>query len=370
MLANWWTRIEAAPGFGGARRHVRDILGASATAFLEATGILCQDGIARNLPCASCRGHGHLRQVIQIGGAFHAVCESGASQCPDIILDAREAASLTLDVGELCRNIATALGLQGRPEALRDLAGVHRTGAALSGPGIKHPAYLVFRHSAPGYREALGALAARQNGAPFAMLTPTDRFIADGTLRQAKASGALLLPLTGILTLRNGRFAATDDPKHLFAGLGRPLGDALRAKAAIVAQALISDGTTLPAWRDLDELQYRALLSEADKYDVFADEKQQRVVKSGSVPKDSIADSWFSTIRAAVTCRGHYDPNIAGPDRSSAKQIFQRARKAFDIKAQASWRIFKSVRHEDGHMVYAFRPDAGVSFAYIFQPEG
>lgn len=375
MLANWWTRIEAAPGFSGARRHIHDVLGATTTAFLEASGILRQDGIARSLPCACCRGHGRLRRVIEIEGAFHAVCESGSSQCPDIIFSAHEAASLTADMAALCRNIANALELQGRPERLRDLAGAHRIGAALFAPGVRHPAFLVLRHSAPSYAEALSALVIRQNDAPFIMLTPTARFILEDVERQARNFGVILLPLADVLTVRNGRLAATDDPKRLFAGLGMRPSPALEAKAAIVAQGLICDGASSPAWRDLDEGQYRALVAEAHNYEVFADQKQRRVLKIGVKPRNAVADSWFSTIRAAVTCRGHYDPNIEGPDRSSAKQIFQRARSAFDIKTQADrktrarWRIFKSVKHEEGHAVYAFRPDAGVSFGYLFLPQ-
>lgn len=369
MLANWWTRIEASPGFGGARRHVRDVLGASATAFLEASGILRQDGIARSLPCASCRGHGRLRHVIEIDGAFHAVCESGSSQCPDIILMAHEAASLTLDMAALCRNVAVALELQGRPERLRDLVDVHRVGAALLAPGVRHAAFLVLRHSAPSYAEALSALVVRQNGAPFVMLTATARFVLEDVERQARAFGVIVLPLADVLTVRNRRLAATDDPKRLFAELGKRPSPALEAKAAIVAQGLICDGASSPAWRDLDEGQYHALIAEAHNYEVFADQKQRRVLKVGVKPRNAVADSWFSTIRAAVTRRGHYDPNIEGPDRSSAKQIFQRARSAFDIKTQSRWRIFKSLKHEEGHAVYAFRPDAGVSFAYLFLPQ-
>ena len=49
----------------------------------------------------------------------------------------------------------------------------------------------------------------------------------------------------------------------------------------------------------------------------------------------------------------------------AAKQIFQRARKIFDIGSGQSWALFKTDK-VDNHAVYRFEPDAAVSFALVF----
>ena len=369
MLTDWWTRLEAAPRFGGPRRHLHDLLGNDVAGFLEGAGILRQGGKAPTFPCTERRGDNCPRAVIAIDGEYHAVCGNRPSECLDIVLTEHEAALLSIDMTNLCRGIGAALGIQGNPEVIRDLSGVHRVGFIVAGPGIRHPVFLVIRPSAQSYAEALGALSARQGGAPFVMLVPTDRFLTDGIERQEKDLGVAILVLTDVVEPHDGGFAATTDPKWLFASLGQRPASGLSAAGTIVARALICDGRSLHVWRDLDEKQYQALVTEADGYDVFADQRQRNVRKAGTV-KDKIPNSHFNSILSAVTSRGHYDPNVSGPDLTAGKQIFQRARSVFDAKiGRSPWRMFHSVKHEEGHTVYAFRPEPGVSFAYVFFPE-
>ena len=352
MLTDWWTRLEAAPRFGGPRRHIQDLLASDVTAFLERTGILCQGRTAPSFPCTERRGDNCPRTVVEIDGEYHAVCGNRPSECPDIILTEHEAAHLSISMVGLCRGIGAALGTRGKPEIVRILANVHRVGAIILGPGVKYPVFLVIRSSAQSYAEALGALAARQDGASFLMLVPTDRFLTDGIERQARTLGVTIMALADVLELNDEGLVATTDPKQLLAILGQRTVSGLSAAGTIVARVLICDGRSPPGWRDLDEQQYQALIADTGVYDVFADKRQRYVLKSGAKVKDKIPDSHFSTILSAVKSRGHYDPNICGPDLPAGKQIFQRARSVFDVKTgKSSWRMFQSVKHEEGHTV-------------------
>ena len=350
MIASWWTRIEGSPRFGGARRYVEGLLGHDVTVLLESAGILRQVGVARTLPCDVGRGSGCLREIVAIGGDYHGVCGNLPRECPDTILSAHDAALLALDIDGLCRGVGAALGLRGTSEAVRDLSGVHRVGAIVTRPGLRHQVFLVIRQSAQGYSEAQGALVSRQKGAPFAMLVPTDRFLTDGMERQASSADVVILTLSDILKIDGGRLIAAIDTGRLSLGLGQSSAAAFYGKGAIVAQALICDGKSPPCWHDLDDRQYQDLVSTADKYDVFADERRHSVLKAGT--KNKVPDSYFSTVRAALTSAGYYDPNTTGPDLVHGKQIFQKARAAFDIKIGSSWRLFESVRHEEGYTVY------------------
>src|ERR671919_1095348 len=364
-LTDWWARLEAAPGFGGPRRYVHDLLGVELARVLETGGVLRQVGIARNYPCEERAGDHCPRAVIEIDGAHHAVCGNRPVGCCDLVLTEREAGLLTTDVMSLCRLIALRLATRGSPERIRDLSGVHRVGSIIPGPGIRYPVYLVIRSNAQSYTEAFGALVGRQARTPFSMLVPTGRFLTDQIEHEAQTRGVVILTLDDILVLVDGRFACAVDPETLFSDLGqRPRGSF--GAGQTVARALVCNGKSQARWQELDEKQYQALLADASSYDVFADEKTKTVRKKGFI-KENIPQSYFRSIEAALCSRAHFDPTVAGPELVSGKQLFQRARQYFDIKSGASsWKMFKTVRTEERHSVYAFRPDPDVSFALIF----
>jgi hypothetical protein len=348
---------------------VKGRIGAAAAQFLESHGILRQAGIARSIPCERCRVG--MREIIDIGGDYHAVCESGAAQCPDMMITQEDAAALAFDMTALSRAVGTALGLQGRPEPVRDIGGVHRLGTTLSAPGLRHPVFFANRSTVHDYVEALGTLIARQKGAPFALLLVTSRFFSGDLERLAREHGVIVLALAEIVMVENDRFAAVDDVQRLLTGLGATRSSALETKTAVVGRAYLCDGTSRPAWRDLDDLQYGELLAEARRYDVFADQRTRCIWKSGVIAHERVPESHFRTINAALLARAHYDPNIEGPDKTSGKQIFQRARAEFDLKTgkKSGWRLFKSIQNEDEHVVYSFQPDAGLAFVFVFLPE-
>jgi hypothetical protein len=169
------------------------------------------------------------------------------------------------------------------------------------------------------------------------------------------------------LVVEDGRMIARADLRKLFSGLGAlvPAGGLAPALGGV---AIVRERAQPPRWLNLGDPTYRDLLAAADQYDVFADERQ-RCVRKGTKVETGVQRSRFRSVFAALNSRAPFDPNVAGPDLTAGKQIFQRARQTFDIKSDgASWKIFKTVLTEEGHAVYTFQPDPDVSFAFIFLP--
>jgi hypothetical protein len=372
MMANLWARLEAAPDFGGPRRHLQGLLGDDLVALLERTGILKAGRESPTFPCTGLKGLGCRRQIVEIDDELHAVCENLPVECPDLLLSARDATKLTVDLVELCHALNLVFELKGAPEPIPDVVGVVKVGYLDSDRVNRQPVYLATRSSGKAYGEAIASLAIRQGGVPLAILMPTARFLTDQVERRAQQVSAKVVVLCDVVAIGPAGFTTTAKREHLLFD-DRTLGGAASSGLAeIVARALICDGDGEPRWHDLNENEYKSLRSEASRYNVFADELRRSIIKPDSnTIVEQVRSSHFSTIRTAVTSVGRYDPNISGPDLTSSKQIFQRARAEFDVKLGASaWSIFQSVRHEEGHVVYSFAPRPGVSFAYVFLPDG
>jgi hypothetical protein len=372
MLTAWWMRLEAAHRFGGPRRYLHDLLGTELAGFLERAGVLRQSGIAPSYPCEERRGDHCPRIVVEIDGAYHAVCGNRPAGCRDLVLTEQDVALLSMDMPGLCRIIASALSIRAGPESVPDLVGVHRVGSVIPEPGIRYPVYLVIRSSARSYAEALGALVARQAGRPFAALLPTGRFLTEDVERQARTMGVSIIVLADVMVPAGDRLSCCADPVALFSSLGQRAPSIVDGVGETIAQALICDGKSPHRWRDLDEPGYRALAADANSFDVFADEQTKIVHKGPSHARQTTTAtaSQFESIRLAVRRRGYFDPFEDDPrSRDSAQQIFQRARKLFDPRVgRGPWRLFKTIEGPDGSL-YHFSPDRGISFAFVFLPE-
>ena len=203
-----WQRLETNFPLGGARRHLQDGLGIDVVAALEQTGILKQRRLADTYPCPGPRGEGCPRQVIEINGEYHAVCGNSPVACADIILAPADIAFLAVDPVSLCRGIASALQIYAIAEAVGMIADAYRVGTFIPEPGIKHPVFFVVRTSARRYAEALDALRSRQEGDPFAVLVPTDRFLTEDVGRPMRRAGVTVLVLAEVIGLSKGRLAA------------------------------------------------------------------------------------------------------------------------------------------------------------------
>ena len=372
VTADWWARLEAAPDFGGPRRQLQGLLGDELVALLERSDILKAGLASPTFECAGLKGLGCRRQIVEIDDELHAVCENMPVECPDLLLSARDATKLTVDLVEQCRVLNRLFRLKGVPELITDVAGVLKVGYLNNELASRQPVFMAIRSSGRAYGEAIASLAIRQSCVPFAILMPTARFLTDSVERQAQQVNAKVVVLSEIVAIGPAGFA-TDDDTLLLLFDDRPFAGAASIPVEkTVARAIICDGDAKPCWHDLNENQYQALRSKASRYNVFADEIQRSIIKPiTNANVERVPSSHFSTIRAAVTSIGRYDPNISGPDLPSSKQIFQRARAKFDVKLGASaWSIFQSVQHEDGQTVYSFDPRPGVTFAYVFLPGG
>jgi hypothetical protein len=73
-LIGFWRLLETNFPFGGARRHLGDVLGLELVAELERMGALKQQRIAHTYPCSRPSSDHCPRRVVEIEGVYHAVC--------------------------------------------------------------------------------------------------------------------------------------------------------------------------------------------------------------------------------------------------------------------------------------------------------
>lgn len=237
--------------------------------------------------------------------------------------------------------------------------------------GIRHPVFLVIRCSDQDYESCIDLLRARSGGRPFAVVTPTDRYLATGLENRCAADGILLVPLDGLVAMGgNNQIETRADPVDLFARIGRPASSTMETKQAIMAVALVRAPGKAPCWKNLDRGALDELVQAANGYDIFADEMNQVVAKGRGQDRkstSSVPTSYFDEIRFALEKVGDYDPGAEGPhaEGEAGKQIFQRARQMFDLGTGRVRALFTTV-FDSNHAVYRFAPNPDVSFALIF----
>ena len=374
-LQPFWALLETNFPLGGPRRYLIDLIGSEVFGGLEASKLLSYQRMSDTYPCPHPGGESCPRQVIEMNdGTYHAVCGNEPRECEDLVLQRKDVEHLGVDPKTLCDAVARALKVKPSFEGLDGIVGVFKVGTFIPDPGVRQPVFLTVRCSETDYAEVLDALRSRHEREAFAVLVPTDRFIDDGTARQLASLGIPLLPLDDVIGVEDGALTALVDPLTFFQRIGQTGPGATTTAPSVVAQALICDGKGKRVWRDLDERQYQDLVAAADDYLIFADELTKTVVKGTGPDRETatkVKVGYFRMIRAAVSKTfGYFDPAIDGPaDQVSDKQIFQRARKAFDIKHSdnKTWTLFDSEKPEN-HAVYHLNPDPGATFALVFVP--
>ncbi len=372
-LTHFWELLETNFPLGGPRRHLIDLLGEEIAGGLEAARLLTYQRISDTYPCPHPSGDGCPRQVIELNdGSYHAVCGNDPRECEDLVLQQEDIEHLGVEPRSLCEGVARALQVRPRFEEIDGLRSVYRVGTFIPEAGIRQPVFLAVRCSESDYAEVLDALRSRQERDGFAVLVPTDRFVSDDTARQMATFGIPLLPLDDVIGIEDGKLTTLVDPLTYFSRIGQTGPGAMTTAPSVVARALVCNADGIRTWRDLDEQGYQGLVAAADEYLIFADERTKTVVKGVGASRKTNAKvpvTYFRMIHAAVTKRaGYFDPAIDGPaDQMSDKQIFQRARKVFDIKHGRTWTMFKSVK-VDNHAEYHLSPDPGATFAFVFLP--
>lgn len=378
-LARFWELLETNFPLGGPRRHLLDLLGREVVGALESGKLLTYHRMSDTYPCPHPGGDGCPRQVIEMDdGTYHAVCGNDPRECDDLVLEQKDVEHLGVEPKALCDSVASALQVRQRFEDLDGLRGVFRVGTFIPEAGIKHPVLFAVRCSDSDYAEVLDAIRSREERGAFAVIVPTDRFIADDTARQMSSLGMPLLPLDDVLGIDDGKLTALVDPLAYFNRIGQTGPGTTTTAPSVVAQALICDGKGKPSWRNLDEQGYQELVDAADDYLIFADERSRtsaRTKKNKREKKDQQQASYFQLLRACAEHRGYYDPATDlrfDEVYEDPKQTLVRARQHIDVKvpkqgAKDDYALFKT-RMVDRHSVYEFDPTPGVAFALLFQP--
>ncbi|MEO7730380.1 MAG: hypothetical protein ABIY55_05370 [Kofleriaceae bacterium] len=365
-LAPFWTELEANFPLGGPRLRLRELLGDELEGALEHAGVLVYWRVADQIVCPQWSGRGCPRTVFRRrDGSIVAMCGNRPLQCRSLELTPEDIEVLTVSPEQLAAAIGKALQIRVHVEPLA-IRGAYRVGTFVPEVGVTHAIYFLARRERD-YGEAVDALRTHAAGQTFAILVPTVRFIPEAVRRHTKDAGILLVSLEDCVGLAaEGRLHALVEPLKLFDRVGRVPSDtaADTAPAPIVARALVRERDRAPRWHDLDAAAYERLAAGALRYDVFADELTKTVVKNAR--SNANVQAWqFKMIRAALEERADYDPGTGDNDGVAAKQMFQRARKTFDLRSSDGWHIFPSAI-VDSHAVYRFAPIASVTFVFVF----
>lgn len=378
-LPTFFEALETNFPLSGVRTGLSKKIGHDTVAVLERTGLLTFLRVADTYPCPQPTGPGCPRQVVHHsdGDRITAVCGNDPPECGDIKLTAKDIEIVGVVPHRLCEALRGPLLFGGKTEDVPGLTQIFRAGTFQPRPGVRKAVYFGARCSAREYAILLGVLRSRHGTDGFALLVPTDRFVSEETIRESAAKGIVVLPLTDAIEMNaSGQLVAKVDASELFAGIGRIGPGPIAPAGTVYSQARTHDG-----WENLDEAGYRELIQNADRYDIFADEHTKEVRKreksagkkgGKTSPPSRASANYFHLIRKAVEARGYFDPTVA-EEKDSGKQIFQRARGAFDIKVvgadgKSHWKLLKSVKG-DNHTIYQFQPDKGVTFALIFLPK-
>ena len=366
-LAVFWFELETSFPLGGARRVLRELLGHDLERELEHAGILAHLRVATTYPCERWAGDGCPRVVRHSSdGRVVAFCGNATRQCETIEMRVNDIDFLAVSVEGLAAAVAKPLRIRPRFERLTAIRECFRFGTFVPEPGVQHTIYFLARCGERDYAEGLDALRTHARGQTLAVLLPTDRFISENVRRQAVAAGIPLLSLADSVGLsHDGSLRALVPPVQLFAGVGADDGSRSGA-AAHIAHALLRERGRAPTWRALNQAAYERLIGDAAAYDIVADELTKTVIKPKAHKRSEGVPSWhFKMIRAALEQRTHYDPGTGDDDGLAAKQMFQRARRIFDIKANDRWAVFPT-EMRDNHAVYRFNPNTSVAFAFVF----
>jgi hypothetical protein len=373
-LKRFWDSLERHFPLAGTRETLSEHFDQDLMRTLECGGILSYVRVAESYPCPNAGGYGCPREIVHLSdGTIRAICGNHPPECKELILEPKDVELIGVKPDALCKALREVLLITGKFEELSGVTKTFRVGTFVPQAGVKHSIFFVAQTNPGKYAVAFDALRSRYEGENFAVLVPTDRFIDGDTIRQMATLGIPIIPLWEIIGIdSSGKLTTTEDPLHLFEGIGRKAPKTFVAAGQAVAQVLMRDG-----WHELDEAGYQHLIEAASNYDILADERSKSIwkkVDGKSTRQEGIRATYFRILRRGVEKKGYFDPNIETLDEEqvSGKQIFRNARRAIDIKykdkdGKATWKLFKSVKVEN-HTEYHFQPDSDLSFALIFLP--
>lgn len=369
-LTKFFQALETNFPLSGVRPALAEKIGSEVADALERAGLLTVLRVAETYPCPQPGGEGCPRHIVEAGdGSYIAVCGNDPAECDEVRLAPKDAELVGVVPERLLEALRSPLRISGTIRSIDGLPQAYQAGFYIPQPGTKYPIFFLAAASARQYTVMLDALRSRAEGGSFAVLAPTDRFIAPETARQFRTIGIPIIALADMIRLSpSGQLEAATNMLELFAMIGR------RTAAKIIsATEVFADVLTVDGWKNLTEKEYRDLVSTASAYQIFADERAKTASKPDGRRRKTMTGlqpSYFRMLRKAAEASGRFDPNVNGltEEQLSGKQIFQRARQTIDLRRPSGWALFKTETVDD-HAEYLFRPDPDITFALIFLPK-
>ncbi len=369
-LTRFFQVLETHFPLSGVRSALANRIGSDVACALERAGLLSILRVADTYPCPQPGGEGCPRKIVETeSGSCIAVCGNDPAECEEIRLTPKDAELLGVVPERLLEHLRSPLKIGGRVREIEGLAQAYQVGFFIPQPAIKHPIFFTAAASESQYAAMIDALRSRAEGASFAVIIPTDRFVSAEAVRQFRTVGVPIVSLADTIRLSAvGKLEAATNFLDVFATIGRRTAALVGSGADVFADVLTAEG-----WKHLTEKEYHDLASTVDRHVIFADERARTACKlEGRQHKTTkgIQSSFFRMLRKAAETSGRFDPHVNGltEEQDSGKQIFQRARQTIDLKRKSEWVLFKTEKVDD-HAEYLFRPDADVKFALIFLPK-
>jgi hypothetical protein len=214
-LHKLWRALEALPGLAAERLEWRRLLGDE---WLIVEPLFRQTGaVVDRVWCPSPGGPDCPRRVIQHDDdRIVGVCGDAPRSCDTIPLTLEDIVVLELDVRRLAQALAAPLGLKAAPSWIREPdileLGMHQVAA---GQGV--PVVLLWARAPDQVGRAIELLMHALD-APFAIATPTDRFVGAETRAKVRQAGGMHFSLSDALGADDhGTLAGQHVPDHIFA---------------------------------------------------------------------------------------------------------------------------------------------------------
>jgi hypothetical protein len=365
-LTTFFEALETNFPLSGVRAALSKKVGGEVAVALERAGLFTFLRQSDTYPCPQPGGNGCPRRVLPDGNAsFVAVCGNDPPECDEVMLSPRDAELLGVVPERFLEVLRSPLRVGGTVRKVEGLMQTYHAGVFVPQRGVKYPVFFIAAASQGQYATLLDALRSRVEGSSFAVIVPTDRFVAAESVRQFRTLGVPIIALADSICLSAaGRLEAVRDFLATFSTIGRRSTVSVGSDIDVFAEALTANG-----WHSLTKAEYHEFVAGADRYEIFADEHTRTAVKheGGHRKKtDNITPGYFRILRRGAEASGRFDPNL--DEQASSKQIFQRARKVMDIKRKGVWILFKTEPVEN-HAEYRFQPDSKVEFALIFLPK-
>ncbi len=357
-----WLAVERAWPICGVHKSLEDRLGRELLAALISDRLLIRGGISERYPCPNALGSACPRNVIKRRrGGYLAVCGNQPAICEDVPLGAEDVILWRLAEDQLMRAIASGMGLMGRqPSRLATI-----DAAWLIGTVPASPRQVILVPTGEDDRLAAAISQVRDLiSSQVTMLVPRAATI--GSLATQAARGVVVLAGLDqeLPDYERGQFRPG---RHRTLSLASPAAS-YGSTSEPCAVAYLPEGQ-----RSLDRVALQALREKRSEFMVFADAQSNTVehfVDGHSQLPKRLQASYLRVLQVTLDAGGEaVDAGaIDLPDlENSAKQTFQMARNAVDIKVgdDQHWLLFKSER-VGKRVDYAFRPDPGATYCFIF----